>query len=357
MKKFLLFPIVLLMLVLQTHAGAAQTASSDQPKKEDARGLPNVSPRTTASWDLSADALAWFASEQASAVWADIININLNNTSSFTAQDLDFNWDFGFRLGAGRNLEYDGWDTQLYWTWFRTEAHQSKKVSPEFIPIGSSVLVTAEIHPEFFAADLSSNDSQGAKIRWALLFNMFDWELGRSYWISKGVLLRPFIGLKGGWINQHIHLKYSNLIINSAPTVYSARENVKNDFWGIGPTGGVNTKWKLRNFGTHFPSLFGDFSAATLWGNWICNDVYKQTNGEKVSVHTRNSTLGALMFRGFMGLGWDVDFNKARSHFSTRLGYEMQLWVNQLRLSTSQLIRLHGDLTLQGATFNCRFDF
>lgn len=355
MKKLILFPLALLMLVL--HVDAADTKSSDQPKKEDVRGLPNISTRTSGSWDLFADAFAWYASEQASAVWADILEIG-SNTSSFTAQDIGFDWDFGFRLGAGRNLEYDQWDTQLYWTWFRTEAHQSKRVSPEFIPIlGGGVLVTEEIHPEFFAADLSADFSQSAKIRWSLLFNMFDWELGRSYWVSKDLSLRPFIGIKGGWIDQSIHVKYDNLIIASAPTNLSAKEPVKNNFWGIGPVGGVNTKWKLRNFGTHYPSLFGDFSAATMWGTWSCSDVYKKTNGIKVNVHSRKLTLGALMFRGFMGLGWDVAFNKGRSHFSTRVGYEMQLWVNQLRVATSQLIRLHGDLTLQGVTFNCQFDF
>lgn len=354
MKNLILSQLAVLMVVL-SHANAASTRL-DQSKKMEERGLPNVSPRTSGSWDLFVDAFGWFASEQASAVWADIIKIG-DNTSSFTAQDIGFDWDFGFRFGAGRNLEYDQWDTQLYWTWFRTEAHQSKRLLPEFIPVADSVLVTEEIHPEFFAADLSKELSQGAKIRWSLLFNMFDWELGRSYWVSKGLSLRPFIGIKGGCIDQSIHVKYSDLIINSASSEISARERVKNNFWGVGPVGGVNTQWKLRNFGVHYPSFFGDFSMATLWGTWICNDVYNQSSGEKVSVHTRNSALGALMLRGFTGVGWDLDFNKGKAHFSTRIGYEMQLWVNQLRVATSQLIRLHGDLTLQGVTFNCRFDF
>lgn len=344
------------LLALSSLSATSPNESEDLAKKEGVRGLANVSTRTSGKWALSADAFVWYASEEASAVWADILKIG-NNTSSFTAQDLTFNWDPGFRVGAGYNLDYDQWDTQLYWTWFRTEAHQSKALSPQFIPVGSGALVTEQVHPEFFAADLSSSFSQSAKIRWSLLYNMFDCELGRSYWVSKGLSIRPFIGIKGGWIDQSIHVKYGNLIIASAPTTLSAKEQVKNNFWGVGPAGGVNTKWKVRTFRSHYPSLFGDFSAATMWGTWMCSDVYKATNGQKIIVHTRNSTLGALMLRGFMGMGWDVDFNKGRSHFATRLGYEMQLWVNQLRVATSQLIRLHGDLTLQGVTLNCRFDF
>ena len=318
--------------------------------------MPNRSLRTFGNWSLFAEGLAWYASEQSSAVWIDIIDIG-SGTSSFTPQDIGFPWDFGFRVGAGYNLDYDQWDTQLYWTWFRTETHQSKRVFPEFIPISGGVLVTQQIHPEFFAADISGSFSASAKIDWTLLFNMIDAELGRNYWVSKGLSLRPFIGIKGGWINQSIAVHYGDLIISSAPTGLSAKEYVKNNFWGIGPVGGLNTKWKIRDFGSHFPSFFGDFSAATLWGTWICSDVYEDSSGAKVNVHTRNATLGGLMFRGLMGVGWDVLFNKDRSRFSTQLGYETQLWINQLRVSTSQLIRLHDDLTLQGVTLNCRFDF
>ncbi len=318
----------------------------------DARGQPNVSSRTSGKWDLFADAFAWHASQQASSVWADIIKIG-DNTSSFGAQNLSFDWDFGFRVGAGCNLEYDGWDTQLYWTWFRTTAHQTKDLSPKFI----GGLVTEQIHPEFFAADLSDDFSAGASIRWTIRFNMFDWELGRCYWVSKALSLRPFVGIKGGWIDQTIHVKYNHLIIASAPTTLSSKETVKNNFWGVGPALGVNTKWKVRNFRTHYPSLFGDFSAATMWGTWNCHDVYNKSSGEKVTVSAKKLTLGALMFRGFAGVGWDVNFNKDRSHFAARIGYEMQLWVNQLRVATSQLVPLHGDLTLQGVTLNCRFDF
>jgi hypothetical protein len=352
MKKQILHLLAALILMLSQVEAASTT-----PKQEDARGLPNLSQRASGHWKVFGDALIWFASEQASSVWIDVIEIG-DNTSAFVAQNLSFDWNAGFRVGAGYNFDYDQWDTQFYWTSYQTKAHQSQEVFPEFIAIpGGGVLVTQQLHPEFFAADLAGVFSESAHIHWNLVFNMFDWELGRCYWVSKGLSLRPFIGLKGGWIDQSIHVKYGDLIINSTPTEINANEHVKNNFWGIGPVLGVNTQWKLRNFGTHYPSFFGDFSAATLWGTWECSDVYKDTTHEKVNVHTKNATLGALMFRGFVGIGWDVAFNKERMHFGTRLGYEMQLWVNQLRVATSQLVRLHGDLTLQGVTFNCGLDF
>ncbi len=35
-------------------------------------------------------------------------------------------------------------------------------------------------------------------------FDMFDWELGRSYFVSNYLVLVPHFGIKGGWIDQTI---------------------------------------------------------------------------------------------------------------------------------------------------------
>lgn len=317
-------------------------------QQENLDHFANASTRGQSSsdrWTVSADFLAWFPSEEVTSIWADVITVG-NNTSTWEAPGFNFKWDYGFRLGIGRDLRHDQWDTALYWTWFRTDAKHT------IFPQANSL-----IGPEFFAAFLSGNSPKSMNAHWTLLLNMFDWELGRSYWISKHLSLRPFLGLKGGWIDQSIHAKYFGLTIHNVLTNNSGDEHLKNNFWGIGPLAGVNTKWQVRNFGLHSFNFFGDFSAATMWGTWSCGDVYKNTVFKKSSVNTKNSVLGALMFRGFMGIGWDLSFCADKSHFVTKLGYEMQLWLDQLQIATFQLQRLHGDLTLQGVTFSCQFNF
>ncbi|MGH2640038.1 MAG: Lpg1974 family pore-forming outer membrane protein, partial [Rhabdochlamydiaceae bacterium] len=311
------------------------------------RALENAKPQLTSSpnWSISADFLAWYASEEVASIWADVITIGVN-TSTWRAPAFNFKWDYGLRLGIGHALIYDQWDTAFYWTWFRTDAKHT-------IPSQADT----RIGPEFDAAFLSFDVPQSMSAHWSLDFNMFDWELGRSFRISKNLSFRPFVGLKGGWINQSIHARYFDLTINSVLTNKSGKEHLRNNFWGIGPLGGVNTKWSVRNFGSHSFNFFGDFSMAAMWGTWSCGDIYKNTIPKKYSVNTQNSSLGALMLRGFVGVGWDVDFHAGGSHFATKLGYEMQLWLDQLRIATFQLQRLHDDLTLQGVTFNCRFDF
>ena len=297
-------------------------------------------------FSLSADFLYWYPSEEIASIWADEI-ASVGNTKSWKAQGFDFKWDYGFRLGLGYNLVYDGWDIAFYWTWFRTDTTHTLSSKPN-----------VTLRPEFFAAFLSFDTPKSMSANWDLFFNMFDLELGRCFWPSKNVSLRPFLGIKGGWINQSIHAKYYDLIVDSLfPTTLSAKEELENDFWGIGPVGGVNSVWKMFGSASKFFNLFGDFSVATMWGSWSCSDVYKSQLPKTSSVNTNDSALGALMFRGFAGVGWDIDLYQKRSHFALKIGYEMQLWLNQLRIATFQLQRLHDDLTLQGLTLNCRLDF
>jgi len=335
--------------------GIQADAECTLPPEMEVCGLPNISTRlVAANWDFFADFFVWYASEETSSSWANVITTKITHTGifdTFKAEPAPFDWDFGFRIGGGYNFEYDQWDSQLYWTWFRTQADEN-------IPSADHSIL-----PEFYGSFINGDIAQSAKLKWHLHYNMFDWELGRSYWVSKGLSLRPFIGVKGGWINQSIDSNWQ-VKTQLSPTFpfpitvdYSSTENLKNNFWGAGPSGGINTKWNLGNSCARFVSLFGDFSAATMWGTWHCKDVYNNSTPKEYSVNMKNANLGALMLRGFLGIGWDADFNRGCGHFSTRVGYEMQIWFNQLRLPTFQLLRLHGDLTFQGGTFNFRFDY
>jgi hypothetical protein len=79
--------------------------------------LINSSPQENTSWAISADFLYWLASEEVSSIYADVITVG-DNTSSWEALSFDFNWDYGFRIGAGSCFSCDRWDTSFYWTRF-----------------------------------------------------------------------------------------------------------------------------------------------------------------------------------------------------------------------------------------------
>jgi hypothetical protein len=297
-------------------------------------------------WVITTDFLAWYASEEVASIWADVITIG-DNASTWDARGFNFKWDYGFRLGATRLLDCDQWETGFYWTWFQTSHKQQIPFDPD-----------SSISPEFFAAFLSGNRPKSMNGKWSLLLSMFDWELGKSFRVCKNLSLRPFLGIKGGWINQSIKANYYNLVLDSIiQTDLTAKERLKNNFWGVGPLVGVNSKWKVAHINSQVFSIFGDFSMASLFGIWSSSDFYKNSASQTASVTARDSALGTLMFRAFFGLAWEMRFSPTLAPLKAKIGYEAQIWMNQLRIATFQLQRLHNDLTLQGVTLSCEFCF
>ena len=253
-------------------------------------------------------------------------------------------------------MEYDQWDTQFYWTRYHTEGHSR-------IPYNPDSFISPEFFSGFIVGLVDFERVLAARLKWALHYNMFDWELGRSFRVSRHLSIRPFMGIKGGYIEQRIytHGQFAPNIEagadGDAPFGLHYREHLKNDFWGVGPCGGVNTQWELARFHSNYLNVFGDFSVAGLWGSWEVSDRYRNEREIAMSTKLKDSHLGAWTLRGWMGLSWAVNFNKDRSRFTAKLGYEMQMWFNQLKLPTFQQLILHGDLTFQGGTLECRFDF
>lgn len=297
------------------------------------------------SFTLFGEVLYWFASEENANIWTIFVpEISFPAPSliseSFAIRIVPFDWDLGFRIGADWNIGYGGWDMQFYYTWFRT---QGKDAVPE--------ADQRMMFSEFFCANSNADIYRSASTKTDLFYSMFDVDLGCGRRVSKTLSFRPFIGLKGGWINHQFIL--------SGHTTRStlASEVATNNFYGIGPTGGINTQWVLGRTKKQCFSLFGDLAGAFMWGNWDFSDRYESSISQFLELKMPNSSLGSLMLRSFFGIGWDHTLPNDRFHFAFKVGYEMEFWFNQLRLPTYYNYRLHHDLTLQGGTFDFRLDF
>lgn len=288
---------------------------------------------------------------------------NLKNNS------VKFHWDPGFRAGLGYNFEYDGWDAEVYYSWFRTSKKES--VSSPFSQtnpntVGFSLQAIVPLHTDI-------NTATEASIDWSIHYSVVDAELGRNFFVSRHLSLRPHIGLKTGWINQHIktHLLAASSSTNFPGPVDNQK---KSDFWGIGPSGGINTRWYLATFGCdqHF-SLFGDFSGALMWGKF---DVKEQeiepgfatdaTN--HINIHGINTHLIVPMIQAQLGLGWDTGFYDECFHVALNVGYEIQYWFRQNQMLNvlpnfffGQIYYIYQrqseDLRFHGLTVNLKVDF
>lgn len=319
-------------------------------------GLPNTSARFRpgcTTFTTFADLLVWRAEESGSENWAEVISSSGLSTTC-EIRDVRFEWNAGFRVGVGLGLPHDEWDTELYYTWFRTRG--SDHVSDGPGSIFSSYIGNFYVDNPT-GAGISGVAYQKASVNWTIHFNLFDWELGRAFWVSRSLSIRPFIGIKGGWIDQSIHTKWQNPHLPANELFSTATENLKNDFWGLGPSGGLDTKWDLYACQNHSFSLFGDFSGSIMYGHWTFGDVYKNDIQQEVSIKLSNINSGATMLRAFMGFEWDATLCQDQFHFSTRLGYEMQFWLDQLQFYSFDTGRLSNELTLQGGTLDFRFEF
>ncbi len=344
----------------ETYVHAHRNQASEQ-SPDHSNGLPNVSARfkpDSTDFDIFADLLVWWAKPSGAESWADVIVAN-GAKETCDLRNVRFGCDAGFRIGVGYGMRHDQWDTQLYYTWFHTSGKDRVSSSP-----GS---VYSPFLGDFYVDNpagkgVSGVPYQRANIDWTIRFNMFDWELGRKFWISERLSLRPFLGLKGGWIDQSIDTKWqipdlSNPILVDPIPFNTARENLKNNFWGLGPCGGVDTLWNLFANQNHSFSLFGNLSGAIMYGHWTFGDVYKNDVDQRITLTLPHLNSGSTMLRTLLGFEWDANFSQDRYRFSTKLGYEMQFWLDQLQFYSLAGAQLTNVLTFQGGTLEFRFDF
>ena len=305
-------------------------------------GLPNPSVRPQAqsrTIDIFADALYWYTGETVD--WAFTLAQSESSLRS-TYKTFTFDWAPGFRVGLGYNMAHDQWDTQASYTWFQSKAtdHTSGTVTPAFLAARLSLL-------EPFSTGKASLH---------LRYNIFDWDLGRSFLISNHLILRPAIGLKGGRINQIIHSRWTIPQFLHLFT-FSASEKLTNRFQGGGPKGGVNGKWCFGNTQNRYFSLIGMVEAGYLWGHWSIRDKFVDNLSTVIRVKTSPRNFGCFMLHAFMGFGWDCNFDHDRSHFSVKFGYEIEDWFNQFQIYSDASGSQSNNLILQGLNLGIRFDF
>ncbi|HNA61772.1 MAG TPA: Lpg1974 family pore-forming outer membrane protein [Rhabdochlamydiaceae bacterium] len=337
---------------------SSMKSSEMQQQQPSINSLTTAAPKSDHGWYLFADALYWHASE-GNTDWAFKYADEPAAIAAGPVHHLDFKWDWGFRVGIGMsNMQHDQWDSNFYYTWFH--AHNSNSIGMTGAP--EQVIDTW---------GSASSNFNSAEIDWNVHFSMFDWELGRNFFVSKNLALRPHIGIKGGWIHQPVKISYSGGELKQQAVNWNL--HMENDFWGVGASGGVNTNWTLGNAGAmnqHRFSIFGDFSGALMYGHFdvdykdIVSDIAGTPVHGGVALTNLSRNLAVTMLDAVLGLSWDVGFNQDRCHFAFRLGYEFQYWFRQNQLvrgvgqgNDIQVSRASDDLGLQGLTADFRFDF
>jgi hypothetical protein len=326
---------------------------------------------------IFADALYWHA-DVTNAEWAFVNPTGSTSPASGTNEELAFKWNWGFRVGVGYEFDHDQWDSDIYYTWFRNNAASNGSTSSTSFTVPAGGSASSQNTDSTMPTGTVASGSATAKLQ----FNVIDWELGRSFYISNAISLRPHVGVKGAW---HKLTESESFTGTGAVATYTSSDTTKS--WAVGPSAGINSNWYFGCANTMPPngrgdandrpmfSLFGDVSGALMYGHF--KNSHSETGATAAGAATGgfsasglNRNLMVPVLTGVMGLAWDMCFDCDKMHLGIRAGYELQYWFRQNQrfsnfntgdpgqsLSAPRYTRTTGDLALQGLTIDVRFDF
>lgn len=349
--------------------------------------LPYLSParaEAVCGWNffLTAEYLLWQPSEanlayaRSTGNWGNELTTTLESAAAdkntIRIYNVDFGWDSGFRVQLGYNMGHDSWDTLLSWTWLYSSTNDSVSSSPPnfFFALNAMSPYVSEEGAE--APSISSH--------FQLHLNLCDWELGRDFFLSKWLTVRPFASLRTGWVNQNwkTHLQGEPGLNIAALGGFIDKYDIyiKQDFWGIGPRVGLDTEWGLIS-GLGF---FADGALSLLYGFFedkrrdvavLLTPPIPPSGPEIVHPFARNITSEQTIAELQLGLRWDQPLYCDRYHLRLQAGWEHTVFFDHNRIfyingesqdntfvsQTKNLMEYGGNLGFQGVSLSGRFDF
>ncbi len=245
----------------------------------------------------------------------------------------EFNW--GFRVGVGYQMPFDDWELALDWTRIHEQFNARERSKHH-----------EHLRLDLEDADLSPKSIHGhARIK----IDYLDLALRREFLVTRFLGLKPQVGLRSLWLREHNHIDYS-----------VKRENphfkTKNNFWGIGPKFGLDTRWML---GWGF-SIYGDMSLDLLYGRFkLENKVNTDQKKHHIEAELESSPRTILPMTDLsLGLQWDRLYSDNNYHLNFFIGWEHHVFFQAGQTDVAQVAdRNNANFTTSGLTFGGRFDF
>lgn len=274
----------------------------------------------------------------------DTISLAVPVITSTKVKDPNFTFDPGVRLSAGYNFGPSNWDFFLSWTYHYTDVTSEVGNANPPLTVGATkdVVSSGGVFVITFA--------DTGKVKWQNRLNMFDLETGYDYCVSNRFALRPFMGIKGVWIDMDYWANYKN--DTSSSGTFDLQAAHKSDFWGVGPQIGIQGYLYM---GAGF-SFYSTTSAALVYGEY--NTTFKQTTsrgGKAIFKHdnfARQRAIGTIA----IGLEWNHCFSDTYL-LNLHIGWEGQQFWNQNQFEFNPDFFYSGDLTYTGLDVGISFQF
>ena len=186
-----------------------------------------------------------------------------------------------------------------------------------------------------------------------------DLELGRNYYVSKTLKLRPFVGAKGTWQKQDYRVFYEGIALTQRQFNYDAKFD--HLIWGLGIRAGLNTSWQFSKY----VSLYGNVAFTGIWLHYDTDrkdrfsEVVNQQPGPVLTTLNIQDHIRMIkpVLEFALGLRVETYFACGRYHILLQGGWETQIWINQTLYISLNDHYDKFDLNLQGLTAKLRFDF
>lgn len=327
--------------------------------------------------EVRVDFLLWSADEDGLEYGTKMIATPLIGAASDTKTrllDLDFEWNPGFRLGAGAIFDnFDCWELDLTWTHMNNHAHGESSAKGIESQVGNvDTIISPWVNLLF---ELRAGASH-AKAHWEVDYNTLDLDFGKKVNLGRRFIIGPHFGFRGAWIDQDYRVKYNSVFLLGEGQPLFKRHvtfKAKNDFAAFGLRGGTELMCLFcKNW-----HLFSELSANILYGKFHVRMKNKHDQGlgegdtppAPLNFSAKEHFLRVrLNFEEAIGFGYDAFFHKDQYRLRLRAAYELSQWLNQNELFytfyfrgqdtiSSVPIRSQGDLSFHGIRLSAQFDF
>lgn len=292
---------------------------------------------------ISADFLWWRIQEDGLEYAFDGAGISPTvDASKGKLRHPSFSYEPGFKVGLGAKFRHDGWDVYAQYTWLSSGGTSS--ITPSS---GSNVMANI-----FAASALGLPTVSSASATWRSHLNVLDLELGRNFWISKWLTLRPFTGMKFSWNTQDFNVDY----LGATDIFPAANLNMDMDLdqFGVGLRSGLDAAFYVCK---HW-SLFGNLAATTLLNSFDSSRKDTDTTTDVIidNLRKQSSHRVTAVLECELGVRYELAFHNDDFMFTLQAGWEEQIWFGQ-----NQFIFVpnsaSNDLNFEGLTLKAAFNF
>lgn len=371
--------LTLQVFAQQSSADLSFSETYDQLKTVEVTPKATPQVRSGADFFIDLDYIAWLPSQNGLAIAQSEIPLPGATVSSNFAPIQgqkyrpDFKLSSGFKIGFGGDFDYDGWRTYLQYTWYKTTA------SAMFNPAQDQANLTlwegnfnVLTYGQTDNLAIFTNISDRGESNWKLKFNVLDWVIERSYFLSRSFVMSTLFGFKTAWNTQDYNITYfqkglSTIIKenNRSRLIVTAEEtyNIMNhqSYAGAGPMIGCVGQWLMsRSF-----SWVLDMRLSNLWGKFTLSRKDTSNVIDLGGSTTHLANYAALNVRDHFyqlntvlenTIGFKYSYFSCQDRYKLDgfIGWETQMWFDQ-----NQFIQqgVFGNLTLQGLLVKLALNF